>query len=151
MRIRVVAGALFDACGRVLIAQRPAGKHLAGRWEFPGGKIGEGESSTAALVRELREELDVEVEAGDCRYLMTLAHAYPDREVELQLYVVAGWRGTIRALDGQGLKWAELPALDAEDILEADRPFVAALQRHGPFTTIIDCAAAPGAAAPAGV
>jgi len=147
VRVRVVAGALFDPDGRVLIAQRPAGKHLAGRWEFPGGKIGEGEPPEAALVRELREELGVEVDAGGCRRLMTLTHAYADREVELQLYVVEGWCGTLRALDGQGLKWVTLAALDVEDILEADRPFIEALQRRGPPANV-DCTAAASAAIP---
>ena len=148
--VRVVAGALFDPDGRVLIAQRPAGKHLAGRWEFPGGKIGEDESSEMALIRELREELGVEVDAGGCRRLMTLTHAYADREVELQLYVVERWRGALHALDGQALKWVTLAALDAEDILEADRPFIEALQRRGPPVSV-DCTAAASAAIPAGV
>ncbi len=148
--VRVVAGALFDPDGRVLIAQRPAGKHLAGRWEFPGGKIGEDESSEMALIRELREEVCVEVVAGGCRRLMTLTHAYADREVELQLYVVERWRGALHALDGQALKWVTLAALDAEDILEADRPFIEALQRRGPPVSV-DCTAAASAAIPAGV
>ena len=148
--VRVVAGALFDPDGRVLIAQRPAGKHLAGRWEFPGGKIGEDESSEMALIRELREEVGVEVDAGGCRRLMTLTHAYADREVELQLYVVERWRGALHALDGQALKWVTLAALDAEDILEADRPFIEALQRRGPPVSV-DCTAAASAAIPAGV
>lgn len=149
MRIRVVAGALFDADGRVLIAERPAGKHLAGRWEFPGGKIGAGEALEAALARELREELGIAIDVDGCERLMTLTHAYPDREVELHLFVVDGWEGTPRGLDGQGLKWVALEALGEADLLEADRPFVEALQRRGPPTTI-NCCAAPGAARTAG-
>ena len=151
MRIRVVAGALFDADGRVLIAERPAGTHLAGRWEFPGGKVGEGEALEPALARELREELGVAVDVDGCQRLASLTHAYPDREVELHLYVVDGWSGTPRGLDGQGLRWVPLAALGAEDILEADRPFIEALQRRGPPPNFNCCAAPPAAAAkPAG-
>ncbi|TLY89486.1 MAG: (deoxy)nucleoside triphosphate pyrophosphohydrolase, partial [Gammaproteobacteria bacterium] len=84
--ILVVAAALYDRSGRVLIAQRPAGKPLAGRWEFPGGKVAAGESEHGALARELREELGIEMTAG--RPFMRLTHAYPDREVELSLWVI---------------------------------------------------------------
>jgi 8-oxo-dGTP diphosphatase len=149
VRVSVVAGAVFDREGRVLIAERPAGKHLAGRWEFPGGKIGAGEPLEVALARELREELGIAVDVDGCERLMTLTHAYPDREVELHLFVVDGWDGTPRGLDGQGLKWVPLAALGAEDLLEADRPFVEALQRRGPPATI-NCCAAPAAARTAG-
>lgn len=122
----MVAGALYDAAGRVLIAQRPAGKHMAGRWEFPGGKVAPEEPERDALVRELREELGVEI--TDASPLMRLTHAYCDREVELSLWTVAHFTGRPRALDGQALKWVAPAALVHEDLLEADRPFVAALQ-----------------------
>ena len=125
--IQVVAGALYDAAGRVLIAQRPPGKALAGRWEFPGGKVHDGEGPYAALVRELREELGVEVQSAE--RLMRYAHAYPDRVVWLDMWVVGEWRGEPRSLDGQALKWVEPAQLAAEDILEADQPIVAALAR----------------------
>jgi mutator protein MutT len=127
--VRVVAGALFDARGRVLIAQRPAGRHLAGRWEFPGGKVGSGESDGAALERELREELGVVVRAHEP--LMSVTHDYEDRSVELNLHVVSAFEGEVRGLDGQQLKWVPVDALGAEDLLEADRPFVAALRACG--------------------
>ena len=149
LRIQVVAGALFDAAGRVLIAQRPAGKHLAGRWEFPGGKLAEGEGLEAALARELREELGVVVDVDGCEKLMSLTHAWPDREVELHLYVVDGWDGTPRGLDGQSLRWVPLAALGEQDLLEADRPFVEALQRRGPPVTL-GCCGSPAAAKPTG-
>ncbi len=129
-RVRVVAGAVFDGTGRVLIAERPVGKHLAGRWEFPGGKIGMDESREQALVRELQEELGIAVHHSEP--LLSLVHAYPDREVELHLHLVQAWDGAARGLDGQRLKWVSLAQLDAEDLLEADRPFVDALQRRGP-------------------
>jgi mutator mutT protein len=126
-RIRVVAAAMFDAEGRVLIAERPAGKHMAGRWEFPGGKIGEAEPEERALVRELREELGVEV--LESRPFMRLSHEYEDRHVELSMWLVERFTGVPRGLDGQRLKWVLPRQLDDEDILEADRPFVEALQR----------------------
>jgi 8-oxo-dGTP diphosphatase len=130
--ICVVAGALFDGDAsardrRVLIAERPAGKHMAGRWEFPGGKVAPGESESAALVRELREELGVTV--TDCRPFMRLSHEYDDRVVELSLWVVDSFSGEAAGLDGQALKWVPVGRLGEEDILEADAPFVKALQQ----------------------
>jgi 8-oxo-dGTP diphosphatase len=127
--IRVVAAALFDAEGRVLIAERPSGKHMAGRWEFPGGKVAEGESEAAALARELYEEIGVEV--MDASPFMRLQHQYPDRCVELSLWLVRESSGEARPLDGQQLKWVERSRLEHEDILEADRPFIEALMRLG--------------------
>jgi 8-oxo-dGTP diphosphatase len=126
----VVAAALFDAAGRVLIAERPAGKHMAGRWEFPGGKVAPGETEEAALARELEEELGIEM--IEARPMMRLSHRYPDREVELSLWVVGRYAGEPRALDRQRLKWVERAQLGQEDLLEADRPFVAALVQWRP-------------------
>jgi 8-oxo-dGTP diphosphatase len=123
--LNVVAGALFDAAGRVLITQRPPGKALAGRWEFPGGKLHDGEDAFAGLVRELGEELDVEVRSGE--RLLRYSHAYPERVVWLDMWIVSAWSGEPRGLEGQALKWVELPALPTEDILEADRPIIEAL------------------------
>ena len=128
--MRVVAAALYNAAGQVLIAQRPPGKHLAGRWEFPGGKVASGENEPAALARELREELGIELCAA--RPCMRLTHAYADREIELSLWIVDSFSGTPRALDGQQLKWVAPGELLHEDILEADRPFIAALARLPP-------------------
>jgi 8-oxo-dGTP diphosphatase len=126
--ILVVAGALFDDAGRVLIAQRPPGKHMAGRWEFPGGKVASGETEEAALIRELHEELGVVVDTGVAQHLMRLSHDYDDRVVELSLWIVDAFSGEPRALDGQGLKWVTRAGLAHEDILEADLPFIRALQ-----------------------
>jgi 8-oxo-dGTP diphosphatase len=125
--IRVVAAALFNATGEVLIAQRPPGKHMAGRWEFPGGKVATGETDAAALSRELNEELGITVAAA--RPLLTINHDYPDRSVELSMWLVEHYTGEPRSLDGQQLKWVPPRALLEEDVLEADRPFIEALQQ----------------------
>ena len=124
-RLRVVAAALFDAQGRVLIAERPAGKHMAGWWEFPGGKVAAGESDAQALVRELREELGVD--AQPVLPIMTLTHEYPDRVVDLVLWRVSA-TGEPLGLDGQQLKWVACDSLESERLLPADRPFIEALQ-----------------------
>jgi len=124
-RLRVVAAALFDSQGRVLIAERPAGKHMAGWWEFPGGKVSAGESDAQALVRELHEELGVDARPES--EIMTLTHEYPDRIVDLVLWRVSA-TGVPRGLDGQQLKWVDCDSLDAEQLLPADQPFIAALQ-----------------------
>jgi 8-oxo-dGTP diphosphatase len=125
-RMRVVAAALFDAAGRVLIAQRPEGKHMAGWWEFPGGKVAEGESDSDALLRELREELGVEVRPEF--EVARLQHEYPDRVVDLVLWRSRLLDGVPRGLDGQALKWVECRSLGNERLLPADAPFVTALQ-----------------------
>jgi 8-oxo-dGTP diphosphatase len=124
--VLVVAAALFDRAGQVLIAQRPFGKPLAGRWEFPGGKVTAGESERSALGRELREELGIEVLAA--RPFMRLTHAYEERDVELSLWIVERFAGEPRSLDAQALKWVAPVHLGGEDILEADQPFIAALR-----------------------
>jgi 8-oxo-dGTP diphosphatase len=124
--VLVVAAALFDRVGQVLIAQRPGGKPLAGRWEFPGGKVIAGESERSALGRELREELGIEVLAA--RPFMRLTHAYEERDVELSLWIVERFAGEPRSLDAQALKWVAPVHLGGEDILEADQPFIAALR-----------------------
>ena len=125
-RLRVVAAALFDDANRVLIADRPAGKHMAGWWEFPGGKVAAGETDAQALVRELREELGVDTRPH--AEIMTLTHDYPDRVVDLVLWRVTLLNGVPRGLDGQQLKWVDCESLGAERLLPADRPFIAALQ-----------------------
>jgi len=123
--IRVVAGALFDARGRVLIAQRPAGTHMAGRWEFPGGKIDAGETELDALRRELKEELGVTLREAE--RLLELSHDYPERRVELCMWRVSSYTGIPLSLQAQALKWVDPAQLEREDLLEADRPIVALL------------------------
>ena len=123
--VSVVAGALFDADGRVLIAQRPAGKALAGRWEFPGGKLEPGEDPRAGLERELREELGIDVRSA--HRLLRYRHDYPGRTVDLDFWYVTGWTGTPHGREGQALKWVRPDQLPHEDILEADAPMIDAL------------------------
>jgi 8-oxo-dGTP diphosphatase len=125
-RLRVVAAALFDTQGRVLIAERPAGKHMAGWWEFPGGKVAAGESDGEALIRELREELGIESRA--LAEIMTLSHEYPDRIIDLILWRAEILRGEPQSLDAQELKWVHPERLADEKMLPADAPFIAALQ-----------------------
>jgi 8-oxo-dGTP diphosphatase len=127
--ILVVAAALYDDSGRVLIAERPPGKHMAGRWEFPGGKVNPDESEADALARELREELGLEVLRS--RPFMRLRHSYSDRDIELSMWIVEEFRGHPRSLDGQRLKFVQPERLAEEDILEADQPFIEALIRRG--------------------
>jgi 8-oxo-dGTP diphosphatase len=112
--VRVVAGVLRDECGRVLIAQRPAGKHMGGYWEFPGGKIAPGESGEQALTRELAEELGVALHR--CHPLLQLRHDYPDRVVELDVYEVD--------------EWVAAAELGAQGLLPADRPIIEVLNSH---------------------
>jgi mutator protein MutT len=124
--IHVVAAAVTDATGRVLIAQRPMGKHLAGGWEFPGGKLEPGEEREAGLARELREELGITIATP--RPLIRVRHTYPTREVLLDMWVVTRYSGEPRGLDGQALRWCAQEDLPAADLLPADKPIVAALR-----------------------
>ena len=126
--MKVVAAALVrgGAAPQVLIAQRPMGKWQAGRWEFPGGKIEVGESPHDALVRELREELGVEVQAA--QPLGQFTHVYTDRSVEIDLWLVTQFAGEPQGLDDQALRWVSLDELAACDLLEADRPMIEPLR-----------------------
>jgi 8-oxo-dGTP diphosphatase len=121
----VLAGALFDAAGRVLIAQRPLGKHMAGKWEFPGGKRAVGETPFEALCRELQEELGVEV--ANAQPLIQYEYTYSDRIVLLDLWCVTTYSGEPRSREGQRLAWIRVEELGEVDLLEADRPMVRAL------------------------
>lgn len=124
--IRVVAGVLSDARDRVLLAQRPTGRHLAGAWEFPGGKLDDGEARMAGLARELEEEIGIRLRAA--RPLIRLLHDYPDRRIELDVWRVTHYEGTPVGRERQALRWCERTALNAADLLAADRPVVTALK-----------------------
>lgn len=121
-----MAGALFDAAGRVLIAQRPPGKHMAGGWEFPGGKRGDQETALEALVRELKEELNVEVHSA--RQLISYTHRYADRSVLLDLWLVSDYGGEPISAEGQPIKWVALQELETVGLLEADKPMIGVLR-----------------------
>lgn len=123
----VVAAALVDVDGRVLIAQRPAGKQLAGLWEFPGGKVTAGERPEAALIRELDEELGITV-AEPCLAPLTFAsHAYADFHLLMPLYICRRWDGFVRSREGQGLRWVRPRALRDVPMPPADIPLIPAL------------------------
>ena len=120
----VVAVALVDVDGRVLIAQRPAGKALAGLWEFPGGKIEPGERPEEALIRELHEELGIEVKAPCLAPLTFASHAYDDFHLLMPLYICRKWEGFVQAREGQALKWVRAKALRDYPMPPADAPLI---------------------------
>lgn len=125
--VLVVACALVDPDHRVLIAQRPAGKSMAGLWEFPGGKIEKGEQPEEALIRELREELAITV-AQPCLAPLTFAsHAYEDFHLLMPLYICRKWQGSVQPLEGQSLKWVRPNQLRDYPMPPADVPLVSHL------------------------
>ena len=124
---QVVAAAVIDLGGRVLIAQRPPGKHLAGRWEFPGGKLEAGEDRRAGLARELREELGITL-TGTPRPLIRVRHTYDYGEVLIDMWVARQYSGEPRGLEGQSLRWCTQDELKSVELLPADGPIVAALR-----------------------
>ena len=126
--ILVAAVVLVDTDGRVLLAQRPEGKQMAGLWEFPGGKVDPGETPEAALIRELREELGIDV-AASCLAPFTFAsHAYPDFHLLMPLYVCRKWSGVPMAREGQRLTWVRPARLAEYPMPPADKPLIAMLR-----------------------
>jgi 8-oxo-dGTP diphosphatase len=120
----VVAVALVDPDGRVLIAKRPEGKTLAGLWEFPGGKVESHERPEAALVRELREELTIDVEQSCLAPLTFASHAYQDFHLLMPLYVCRRWKGIVTATEGQELQWVKPLKLRDYPMPPADLPLI---------------------------
>jgi mutator protein MutT len=127
-KIHVVAAVIEDARSHLLIAQRPAGKHMAGAWEFPGGKLESGEAPLEALARELREELGIEIGSGPHRPVRRISHSYSDRDVLIDVWRVREFVGTPHGLDAQALRWCTPDELERAELLPADKPIVAALR-----------------------
>ena len=120
--------ALVDADGRVLISQRPKGKHLEGLWEFPGGKLRDGETPEGALIRELNEELGIDVEHTCLAPLSFASHDYGEFHLLMPLYVCRVWSGVLRGREGQQLKWVRPSKLTDWPMPPADAPLVAVLR-----------------------
>lgn len=136
MRIVLVAAcALVDADGRVLLAKRPQGKAMAGLWEFPGGKTEPGETPEVTLIRELKEELDIDVTAACLAPLTFASHSYPGDVTDgdgwhllMPLYVCRRWAGTVTALEHEALEWVRPVRMRDYDMPPADVPLVALLR-----------------------
>ena len=126
--VLVAAVALVDTDGRVLLAQRPAGKSMAGLWEFPGGKVDAGETPEAALIRELAEELGIDVTASCLAPLTFASHTYRDFHLLMPLYVCRKWSGIPAAREGQRLAWVWPARLGDYPMPPADAPLVASLR-----------------------
>ena len=126
--VLVSAVALIDPDGRVLLAQRPEGKSMAGLWEFPGGKVEPGETPEAALVRELHEELGIDTWASCLAPLTFASHAYEDFHLLMPLFACRKWQGTPQSNEGQALKWVRPNALKDYPMPAADIPLISILR-----------------------
>ncbi|HTT80606.1 MAG TPA: (deoxy)nucleoside triphosphate pyrophosphohydrolase [Stellaceae bacterium] len=126
--VLVAAVALIDKDGRVLLAERPAGKHLAGLWEFPGGKVQPGETPEVALIRELAEELGIDVHASCLAPFTFASHAYPEFHLLMPLFVCRRWQGIAVPREGQRLQWVRPARLADYPMPPADKPLVAMLR-----------------------
>jgi 8-oxo-dGTP diphosphatase len=126
--VLVAAVALVDADGRVLLARRPEGKSMAGLWEFPGGKVQQGETPEAALVRELREELGIDTRESCLAPLSFASHDYEDFHLLMPLFVCRVWRGEMTPLEGQELAWVRPPRIADYPLPPADAPLAAMIR-----------------------
>ncbi len=124
----VSAVAMIDADGRVLLAQRPEGKSLAGLWEFPGGKVEPGETPEACLIRELHEELGIDTWASCLAPLTFASHSYPDFHLLMPLYACRRWQGTPQPREGQHLAWVKARDLKDYPMPPADLPLIPILR-----------------------
>ena len=120
--VLVVAAALIDVDGRVLLAQRPAGRSMAGLWEFPGGKVESGEMPEAALIRELKEELSIEIRPKCLAPFTFASHTYDDFHLLMPLYVCRNWIGDITPREGQKIAWVRANRLGDYAMPAADEP-----------------------------
>ena len=126
--VLVAAVALVDADGRVLVTKRPEGKQLAGLWEFPGGKVEAGERPETALIRELKEELGIDVTEACLAPLTFASHSYEEFHLLMPLYVCRRWKGLVRAAEGQALQWVKPVRLRELPMPPADIPLIAQLR-----------------------
>ena len=126
--VLVAAVALVDADGRVLLARRPPGKAMAGLWEFPGGKLADGETPEGALIRELREELGIDTEQSCLAPLVFASHGYDDFHLLMPLYVCRVWHGTVVPKEGQELRWVRPARLRDYPMPPADAPLIPVLR-----------------------
>ncbi len=126
--VLVAAAALVDADGRVLLAQRPEGKSMAGLWEFPGGKVQDGETPEAALVRELEEELGIDTRESCLAAIAFASHAYADFHLLMPLYACRVWKGRIDPREGQEVAWVRPARLADYEMPPADEPLIAILR-----------------------
>ncbi|MCW5751454.1 MAG: 8-oxo-dGTP diphosphatase MutT [Alphaproteobacteria bacterium] len=124
----VAAVALVDGDGRVLVAQRPEGKAMAGLWEFPGGKVEPGETPEAALIRELHEELGIDTKAACLAPFTFASHEYETFHLLMPLYLCRRWQGDVRAREHQAIRWVRANRLSELPMPPADRPLVAMLR-----------------------
>ena len=126
--VLVSAVALIDVDGRVLLAQRPEGKPMAGLWEFPGGKVEPGETPEAALIRELQEELGIDTWQSCLAPLTFASHLYEDFHLLMPLYACRKWQGTPQGREGQALKWVRVQDLKNYPMPPADLPLIPILR-----------------------
>ena len=126
--VLVAACALIDPDGRVLIAQRPPGKAMAGLWEFPGGKVEPGERPEQTLIRELNEELGIDVQEPCLAPFTFASHTYPDFQLLMPLYVCRRWEGTVVAKEHSALKWVKPRELSQYPMPPADLPLIPMLR-----------------------
>jgi 8-oxo-dGTP diphosphatase len=128
--VYVSAVVLTDGEGRVLLAQRPEGRTMAGLWEFPGGKIEPGETPEEALIRELKEELDIALVPGHLAPLTFVSHAYTDFHLFMPVFACHDWRGVVLPKEAQAFAWVPPAELESYPMPAADRPLVPYLQKY---------------------
>lgn len=121
-RVHVAVGIIFDTDNKILLAKRPQHLHQGGKWEFPGGKVEQGETTSEALIRELREEVALEV--ASTSPLMAISYDYPDKQVYLDIHTVKSFSGQAKGIEGQLIQWATIEELKDYDFPAANQPIV---------------------------
>ena len=128
--ITVSAAVLIDGEGRILLAQRPEGRSMAGLWEFPGGKIESGETPEEALIRELKEEIDIDISLADLTPLTFVSHDYGDFQLFMPVFICRRWHGVLLPKEAQAFEWVALANLNKYAMPPADLPLVVYLQKY---------------------